>query len=335
MGEPTPATSAPPAPWSIDRKIGVAAIVLWVLTLATGLMQWGRITEKIDAVEKERANIRTVVEKAEAATAKAREEKGPPGPVGPAGSRGEAGPRGEQGLRGDPGAKGETGLKGDAGPKGDQGDKGDTGPRGETGPSGPIGGAGPQGPVGPRGEPGAPGPIGCVVAWPTAAAVPAGWMICDGAVLDAKEYSEIATLLDKTYGAEGPGKVKLPDFRGVFLRGLDARAQQDGGKDPDVLKRDGGPTVGSRQGYATARPIGAPFKTGNADKDHDHSLTGNNARTEGGPNHFGSGDGRGMAPAASITIGKSGKDHTHTVDAGGDAETRPLNVAVHWIIRVK
>ncbi len=49
-----------PTAWSLDRKIGVAAIVIWVLTLAAGLVQWGRITEKIDAVEKERSSLRGI-----------------------------------------------------------------------------------------------------------------------------------------------------------------------------------------------------------------------------------------------------------------------------------
>src|SRR5262245_36383914 len=51
-------------------------------------------------------------------------------------------------------------------------------------------------------------PIGCVVAWPASVPPPSGWHVCNGDVLDARDYPEIARVIDTSYGKEGPDKVK-------------------------------------------------------------------------------------------------------------------------------
>ncbi|MGE3172485.1 MAG: phage tail protein [Planctomycetota bacterium] len=139
-------------------------------------------------------------------------------------------------------------------------------------------------------------PIGCVVAWPTAAAVPAGWMVCDGAVLDAKAYPEIAIVLDKTYGAEGPEKVKLPDFRGRFLRGVGGSASALGSPQDDALQ------------------------------DHQHGVS----SADGG------GKGRARDSGGGSDYFLSGHVHQDGGKVRvSSEETRPKNYAVHWIIRVR
>lgn len=167
-----------------------------------------------------------------------------------------------------------------------------------------------------------------------------GWMLCDGRPLDSTTQSELIAVL---------GKAKLPDNRGLFLRGVDRGALVD----PDSNTRDGGAGVGSRQSWATRAPV-KPF-----DGEHDHSA----GRRERAPSDPPNTDVVGkefncvLRPASwpdldthALTSGKGhpnpsipciweirqmAKIKTSEIVKGGDAETRPVNVAVHWIIKVK
>ena len=201
--------------WTLDRKIGVAALATWALTAGAGAIEYGRLTEKFARLDSESEELRELKGAAEEAIRKAREAKGPKGdrgergPQGPKGDTGESGPQGQRGDRGD---KGPIGKNGDAGPKGNKGDKGDTGPRGDQGPTGPQG---PRGVTGDRGPKGLPGnvPVGTILAWvPGAESLPPGWRVCDG-----------------RYGT--------PDLSGRFLRGTTS---------PNVAGRLSENTIGSR-----------------------------------------------------------------------------------------
>lgn len=55
----------------------------------------------------------------------------------------------------------------------------------------------------------------------------AGWLICDGRELSTDQYSALYQAIQNTYGGQAPKTFKLPDFRGVFLRGLDLEKQLD------------------------------------------------------------------------------------------------------------
>jgi len=58
----------------------------------------------------------------------------------------------------------------------------------------------------------------------------AGWLVCDGRELPSKQYSALYQVIQNGYGGQAPDTFKLPDFRGVFLRGLDLGRQLDGGR---------------------------------------------------------------------------------------------------------
>ena len=159
-----------------------------------------------------------------------------------------------------------------------------------------------------------------------------GWMLCDGRELDASQYEELFIALQGT--ARAPAKKKnhfrLPDLQGMFLRGIDRRATQPA--DPDGKRQ-----VGSKQEWATGRPR-AGFKTnvvGSFDpangaykyllkKDGKRTATGFDDNDTGGrePNLF---------EVKRVRIVPA---HDHTV-IGGDKETRPVNIAVHWIIKFR
>jgi hypothetical protein len=299
---PTSPTSNGPSPHDDNRQptrkpswlaeqwngntTAVIAIVGWIAAMGIGLVKLGALQSEIASVRELRDRLEDAIKEAE--------RPGPKGERGELGPRGEPGPTGPQGPRGDTGPKGEQGIAGPQGPKGDGGPKGDTGDRGargEPGPGGPTGSTGPQGPAG------APGPIGSIVAWPVdATRLPSGWHLCDGEPLSAKDYPELTALLGATYGAVGPGQVKLPDFQNCFLRGVGSESEP----------------LGKLQPWAVG--------------EHTHSI----ATASGGSGT------RGISNHGS----EAGAGHDFSATSGGirgpkSTENRPVNYAVHWIIRVK
>jgi hypothetical protein len=186
-----------------------------------------------------------------------------------------------------------------------------------------------------------------------------GWLKCDG-----RSYEE----LQSTYGIASdtlqplalvlPGKA-LPDYQGYFLRGIDREVA-----DPRLRRdKDGRRAPGSPpQVHATARPSNPekPFKT-DVKAAEDLTSPGSNrqgaairfnllmARTPTIPftnpfqpgfrvydNTAHEGDYTAGEPDL-FTAGeiKAVPEHSHKVTEGGDDETRPINFAIHWIIRFR
>jgi len=148
------------------------------------------------------------------------------------------------------------------------------------------------------------------------------WKPADGRKVSAK--SKYARLT---------GNKTLPDLRGMFLRGLNQfdpakGSRRDKYKDPDGNRR----RAGTPQEDATSLPKNKknPFK-GNALSAGEHSHIYFKARREGGE----AGE-LGRAASEASTTGSAG-DHTHTVilTAGGDSETRPVNTAVFYYIKLE
>jgi hypothetical protein len=159
-------------------------------------------------------------------------------------------------------------------------------------------------------------PIGTVVMW-VKDAIPAGWLKCDGATVDATLYPELAALFPT-----------LPDFRGAFLRGAGLNRNGTWG--------DATHTVGNWQDDSTALPNTAFTGTTSSNGNHNHAASPNwrwhglgngsglsNLEWNGGPN-----------PVSADDWTTRAGSHTHTVTiAGGDSETRPKNFAVHYIMK--
>lgn len=53
------------------------------------------------------------------------------------------------------------------------------------------------------------------------------WLVCDGSELPIDQYLALYQAIQNTYGGLSHQTFKLPDFRGVFLRGLDLDKQLD------------------------------------------------------------------------------------------------------------
>ena len=67
-------------------------------------------------------------------------------------------------------------------------------------------------------------PVGSVTMWTASGAIPDGWLLCDGSTQSRTgQYSPLFAIIGTTYANAGDsGSVfRLPDYRGMFLRGLD------------------------------------------------------------------------------------------------------------------
>jgi len=178
-----------------------------------------------------------------------------------------------------------------------------------------------------------------------------GWCIYEGQTRLRGEFRELFLVIGELYGkAPNDESFLMPDLKGVFLRGVDLEQKIDVDSKtrrfafPVSLNKTELDTratrngIGSWQDDATSLPTSIPFATG-MDGEHEHSegnfdrlLQANEKRTIDLPTPL---DDKGpepnLATSAKMTKGK----HSHTVNTGGDAETRPTNVAVYWIIKAK
>lgn len=151
---------------------------------------------------------------------------------------------------------------------------------------------------------------------------PKGWLVCDGTTRLGGEdnYGELFTAIGYTFGAKSESlkEFNLPDLRGRFVRSTVPTAGKRDQRDPEWQDRfrimprgETKENVGSYQEYGTAKPS-KPFSitVNNLDiGDHDDAL-GCGAT----PANFNSGS------ISSLVI-------------GGDAETRPDNKYVYFVIK--
>ena len=205
-------------------------------------------------------------------------------------------------------------FKGPQGDRGSEGPAGRDGSQGLLGPQGAIGSRGDRGEQGPQGVPGLGADVGSIVAWPVMEVPPVGWRVCNGDVLDAIEFRALAQLLGATYGAIGPDKVKLPNFRGMFLRGYAPDNGELGAEQPE--------SVGKHNHFSFRKER----VTGNNSADLTPEVTPSTIREhQSHPYTI-----VGRTEPTGQWVGVTGHNNERVAD-----ENRPANYAVHWIIRVK
>jgi microcystin-dependent protein len=213
-------------------------------------------------------------------------------------------------------------------------------------------------------------PSGVVLPY-AGAAVPAGWLLCNGAAVSKTTYAALFDALSYAHGDPGGGSFNLPDYRGRFIRGADTMGTA-AGRDADKALRSaaavGGATgdaVGSVQGIATAVAAAATNKSTTgisaASNANVHTHTGSTGTasntswllgvtgattnafgwsghslarggTLSGNNGDGSFPGQDHSHSFTTANNSSGANHSHTMN--GDNETRPLNAYVNYIIKV-
>jgi len=145
---------------------------------------------------------------------------------------------------------------------------------------------------------------------------PAGWHFCDGSSLSKNDptFSALFNVIGTIYGGDANPNFKLPDYRGLFLRCVDAGK----GVDPDVSSRtaSGGTPAPNQIGSTQPDAFGS----------HGHTVHGDHLEASGG-NGF---DGTGL-DTNSNRSGAFQHDVT-TSNTGTSSETRPKNIYVNYII---
>lgn len=176
-------------------------------------------------------------------------------------------------------------------------------------------------------------PVGTIHAY-AGTNLPPTWLFCDGQPLLRADYPELFAVIQASWGqGDGSTTFNLPDLRDQFLRGASDSRQ--------VGSRESDGTAMPKKGFTIA-PAGNHGHNLHGEGRHVHYYPGSdvghvlqngNARiAQNG--HYASGHNASpMLPAGDHThvLDENG-DHGHTLN-GGDAETRPCNVAVQWIIR--
>jgi microcystin-dependent protein len=138
-----------------------------------------------------------------------------------------------------------------------------------------------------------------------------GWLGCLGQSLDTREYVALFNVVGYIYGGAG-NMFQLPDLRGLFVTG--ATDDQPVGH---VVRRS-----------TTAAPKAA-FGT-STDGNHNHTL--NYVPGEHYTSDYCAGHHVTAWNAGSTAIDRAGT-HGHSFNSGGDHETRPINLALDFIIR--
>lgn len=178
-------------------------------------------------------------------------------------------------------------------------------------------------------------PIGTVIAFggivePGQINPPPGWLLCDGSAVSREQYSALFAAIGTSCG-EGDGQTtfNLPDYRGSFLRGVDGGTGRDKYAAQRHAANVGGATgdaVGSVEPCYTAAPTTTAFVT-DTQGSHTHAvahLPTDSSWYEIAGSHY--------AEWSSGSVSTSpGGSHNHTV-SGGDAESRPINTYVNYLI---
>lgn len=178
-------------------------------------------------------------------------------------------------------------------------------------------------------------PVGSVVAyagtWPPGGPPPGekqwaernGWALCNGASFDKGQYEHLYAAL---------GGSQLPNYQGFFLRGLDPTGKND----PDRLAKKelyvGSPqndAIGPhRHAVTVTGPISVKYldwqvtRWGNPNNENDNKA----------------GGGQGYKEAKFVEATASGNatlKGSAEITEGGGKDTRPKNVAVHFLIKTK
>ena len=144
-------------------------------------------------------------------------------------------------------------------------------------------------------------PIGCMMMWPSNTP-PAGWLRCDGSTFNGTNYPKLATVL---------GSTTLPDMRGVFPRGAPNGVQLN------------------KINWTTGMPRNR-FQIAQAGNHHHDYWDPKNGGGRGlkGADHYG---GENYMYSNQKPTWDAG-NHTHNI-TGGDVETAPDHVLVHYIIK--
>lgn len=162
--------------------------------------------------------------------------------------------------------------------------------------------------------------------------IPAGYLACDGTLYNSSDYPALFNVIGTGWGGS-VSQFRVPDFRGMFLRGVSEGSTRDEDKTTRAASNTGGNT-GNEVGSIQTEGTRSHNHTGTTSTDGAHTHTWNYG-TEGDD----SGDGG--SHNEFTTVGGSSNpmstngnhSHTFTTNNTGGNETRPDNAYVYYIIK--
>lgn len=150
-----------------------------------------------------------------------------------------------------------------------------------------------------------------------------GWMLCDGRELEVLKYPELFNVIGSRYGGipvkDNPRTFNIPDYRGMFLRGVD----HGSGNDPDVTDRQP-PANGGKEEVGSTQE--------DALESHRHCYQ--KVETPAAPAQAGKPAIPGMqdtTPTTGPTVDEEGA--CSKLEKVSKNETRPVNTYVNFIIK--
>lgn len=185
-------------------------------------------------------------------------------------------------------------------------------------------------------------PIGTIVAYGgDIENLPENWKLCDGDELNREDYKELYNIIGSNFGSRVNEKFYLPDFQGRFLRGVSHETGRDSGvmeRYQSNLRGNIKNSVGSLQNDSISLEGISIVENGK----HEHNYkdiywmeidgkTDPELNINAGNN---SGTDSDNKPHQISRKTVSSGSHNHSFSGGGK-ETRPKNVYVEWIIKVK
>jgi microcystin-dependent protein len=156
------------------------------------------------------------------------------------------------------------------------------------------------------------------------AAIPSGWLFCNGQTITREPGKENLYDLLVNSGnpySSNPNAVQVPDLRGIFIRGYDPRLFSDGGRNPDNT-RFGGYQIDQWRSHTH----------GVSDPGHRHSISGNGySASTNSPNEDVIVDNNlGVPRNSSTNTASTGI----SIQSNGGNETRSKNVNMTPIIKL-
>lgn len=156
-------------------------------------------------------------------------------------------------------------------------------------------------------------PVGTVIMLAANCDAPEGFVPCDGRSLDRAQYKELFSVVGVTWGdGEWANSFKVPDLRGVFPRFYGAGGNHDKDRRFGTLQEEG-----------TKRPK-IPFRT----SAHVGKRPVQDSNNQGGTGGHKVGE---FELAGELR----NPEPEHTIEDGGDPETRPVNQALLGFIRAR
>lgn len=185
-------------------------------------------------------------------------------------------------------------------------------------------------------------PTGTVVAFAGAAA-PTGWLLCDGGLALKADYPDLFAVIGTIYGPGDTTHFQKPDLRGAFVRGLGAPGTADAGRVLGSLQQSTNLSHTHTDAGHTHTVSDPTHTHAISDPGHDHTLIGNNDGATGGTGvkWATAGENRDGGMVAGFTgvsivpnySGVSIVAGYASIQASGGSESRPVNVAMNYIIK--